>query len=483
MLLTFGVCYSCNSPVPVQPKELLPGKHTAAVYAVIPKVSSGWDIYVAGVYRYGPSIIINDDSSIDAWFAAPGQEYGVKNYDIGDDIHSHVPIQLAAGNTAAQQFTATDSFRRVDVVCPNWGTNKGNLTLSLYRWNTDYPSTVAGAPLVSQTYVDFQDNARLNVSSAAGFPPGAYLWVLSQPSGTVGVWKYPDNVSGIVNYFNGAVVSGSYEATLSPSLTVTSYWDQIAYRRSTDGGRTWTADQMVLKPTVNTRDQLSVCDPGVAKWEGYYYLGYTSTEDTRGTDNHVYVCRSPSPAGPWEKWNGSGWGGAPQPVVTYTGSPDQFGAGEPSMVVHRDTLFFYYTWNAGGTEGVTTRVATVSAGDASWPAHLTYRGTAMNKTSIGGADHSDVKYRDDLQKFQAVHTASRLSANSYMVLWESSDGITFQKTAELRDSTLQPYLHNCGWSGNAAGHLDPAIPQYIAYAYGPNWASWSTRWHPLDFNP
>ncbi|MCM1255880.1 MAG: hypothetical protein NC221_07155, partial [Duncaniella sp.] len=39
------------------------------------EAQNGWDIYEAGVYRYGPSFITNDDGSIDAWFAAPGSEY------------------------------------------------------------------------------------------------------------------------------------------------------------------------------------------------------------------------------------------------------------------------------------------------------------------------------------------------------------------------------------------------------------------------
>lgn len=484
MVLLLGWLLSaCTAPIVLKPVEKQLKKSSLLSYSTVPQVQSGWDIYLAGAYRYGPSIIINGDGSIDAWFSSPGGAYGVLNYNDGGNPNSHVPIALSGSNTAAQKFTATDTFRLLEVVCPNWGSTTSNLTLRLYQWNSSYSTTVAGTPLLSQAYVHFADNARLSLTSTVGLPAGNYLWVLSNPSGTPGVWKYPTAVSGVTNYFNGAVVSGSYEAATYPSATIKGYWDQVAYRHSTDGGVTWTADQMVLKPTAHTRDELSICDPGVAKWGSYYYLGYTSTEDTRGTDNHVYVCRSLSPTGPWQKWNGTGWGGAPQPVVTYTGSADYFGAGEPSMVVKNDTVFFYYSWNAGGTEDVTTRIATASTTDANWPGSLTFRGTAMNKTSIGGADHSDVKYRDDLQMFQAIHTASRLSASSYMVLWESADGISFQKIAELRDSTLRPYLHNCGWSGNAAGHLDPSTPQYVSYAYGPNWGAWNTRWHPLDFTP
>lgn len=271
---------------------------------------------------------------------------------------------------------------------------------------------------------------------------------------------------------------GSLDAWFASSPTISGIWDEIDYRHSTDGGITWTADQVSLRPTSGSRDHYSVCDPGVVKFGGYYYIGYTSTEDSRGVFNHAYVARSQSPSGPWEKWNGSGWGGNPQPVITFTGNADAWGAGEPCMVVKSDTLYFYYTWTDVGINE--TRVATVSTANANWPASLVLRGTAVNKVSIAGADHCDIKYRDDLQKFQAIHTASRLSPNSYIVLWESADGITFTKTAEIRDA-LKPYLHNCGWSGDESGHIDPTRRQYLSYAYGPDWGAWYTAWHPISF--
>ena len=31
----------------------------------IPVVETGWDIYTGGQYRYGPSIIVNKDGSVD----------------------------------------------------------------------------------------------------------------------------------------------------------------------------------------------------------------------------------------------------------------------------------------------------------------------------------------------------------------------------------------------------------------------------------
>jgi len=472
VLLLFAACKKASSS----------DQSVASTYSDVPGIKTGWDIYTGGAYRYGPSIIINADASIDAWFAAPGDVFGgiVKNY---NDQDTQVPISLTTGVSAAQKFSAADPFYAVQVACPNWGSTNSSLTLSLYQWNVDYPTTISGSALAKVPYINYKDNQNLGIMKESKFPSGDYLWVLSNPSGTAGVWKKTGARSRITNYLNGEIVTGCYSAwMLLNKSSGAAYWDQVAYRHSTDGGITWTADQMVLKPTEYSRDQFSVCDPGVAKWGGYYYIGYTSTEDIRGTDNHVYVCRSQSPTGPWEKWNGSGWGGSPQPVITYTGSKDFFGAGEPCMVVKNDTIFFYYSWNAGDNEAGTTRLATASATDANWPAHLTYHGTVINKSNIAGADHCDIKYRDDLKKFQAIHTASRMTSASYIVLWESSDGLNFRKVAEIRNK-LNPYLHNCGWSGDETGHLNPKKQQYLSYAYGPNWANWNTAWHPLNFNP
>lgn len=469
--------YNCSSGQKQDGNPINPVRPVNALFEAQP----GWDIYKAGSYRYGPSIIINADGSIDAWFAAPGDTYNKKLYPDGID---KTPIQLTGDAIAAQKFTAANPFYGVGVVCPSWGNSIGNLTLTLYKWNIDYTTTVKGSVLASKIFVNFKDNEILKLTNSSLFPATDYLWALSKPSEIVGVWKYPMDKDGETNFLNGAEVSGAYEAVLfldkGSDTGITSYWDQVAYRRSSDGGKSWSADQMVLKPTKDSRDQLSVCDPGVARWGNYYFIGYTSTEDTSGKTNHVYVCRSQTAVGPWEKWNGSGWGGSPKPIITYTGSSDYFGAGEPCMVVKDNKIFFYYSWNGGNNETITTRVATANEDDPNWPAHLSLHGTAINKSLISGADHCDVKYRDDIKKFQAVHTASRITAESYIVLWVSSDGLNFEKSGEIRNN-LRPYLHNCGWSSDEKGHINTTKQNFISYAYGPKWAAWNTFWNPISF--
>jgi hypothetical protein len=106
---------------------------------------------------------------------------------------------------------------------------------------------------------------------------------------------------------------------------------------------------------------------------------------------------------------------------------------------------------------------------------------AIDKRAISGADHADVKYREDINKFQAIHTADRMTENSYIVIWHSDNGIDFEKMGEIRKN-LMPGLHNCGWSGDGKGHIRKGIPQFLSYAYGVgSWGKWKTRFAEIEW--
>lgn len=253
-------------------------------------------------------------------------------------------------------------------------------------------------------------------------------------------------------------------------------WDWIRHKKSTDDGLTWGSETVALRPTPGSADAYSVCDPGVVKFGGYYYIGYTSTTNSGGVgiENDTFVARSTSPTGPYDKWNGSGWGGNPQPIIEYTDTPGQWGCGEPCFVVVGDTLYIYYTWNNG--VGVQTRVATADATDLNWPADITLVGVAIQKAS--DSDSSDVKYVDAVGKFIAVNTARRFTDQSYIQVWTSLDGLTFTATDDV-STNIQLCCHNAGISGDEYGHIITNEFHFIAYAYGSTWGNWSTHLNPV----
>lgn len=266
-------------------------------------------------------------------------------------------------------------------------------------------------------------------------------------------------------------------------------WDWIRYRHSTDGGRTWTPDEVVLKPTEGSRDRQSVCDPGAIKIGSWYYLGVTAVEDPKGNDNEVFVARAAKPDGPFEKWNGTGWGGAPQPILPFRSPPDVWGLGEPSFVVKGGTLFIYYTRNDRDEKGnprSCTMVATAPAGDPNWPARVIPVGKAFDRQSA--EDSADVKFDDTYGLFVGVSTAMRLTPGSYMNYRWSKDGVRFSGPGRITGG-IMTRAHNMGISGTPAGHIDHAQKNFIAYAYstgerpGVSWAYWSTYLNPITFPP
>lgn len=258
-------------------------------------------------------------------------------------------------------------------------------------------------------------------------------------------------------------------------------WDYVRHRHSTDGGKTWSADTVAIAPTKGSRDAFSACDPGAVKIGTYWYVGYTSTEDSRGTANHLYVARSTNAAGPFEKWNGTGWGGNPQPIVTYKGDASKYGIGEPSMVVVKDKLYVFYSYvDAQGF----TDLSLADATRADWPATLVDKGHVITRRA-NAEDSTDLKWVDSLNRFVGVTTYDRFSDASTIGVYQSFDGLSFEPVS-FQGPRVQPGAHNVGISGTPEGHLDTTKPNFIAYAYQPpgkSWGDWPTYLDPITLGP
>ena len=257
-------------------------------------------------------------------------------------------------------------------------------------------------------------------------------------------------------------------------------WDWALHRRFSDGGAISTNESLAIRPTPRSRDAYACCDPGVVMFGGWYYLGYTSTEDVRGVFNHVYVGRSRNATGPFDKWNGGGWGGDPQPIVTFDGHIDAWGAGEPSFVVVGDTLYIYYTWTDADKNQ--TRVMLADANNENWPATMREGGVCFDRVS--GEDSADVKYIGEYGRFVQISTADRFSENSYIMVRQSFDGIKFEDSMRLYEN-IAKYCHNAGISGGPEGHINISEKNYIGYAYGSGgsvWGRWGTMLSEISFS-
>lgn len=124
-------------------------------------------------------------------------------------VGSAYALQVTGTQTPAMKFTADYTFDGVETSCPSYGNNTGNLTMILYKWNTDYNTTVVGNPIATNTFSNFADNAWLKLSFTKQ-APGEYLWVLNNPVETVGIWKYESSNNTAVSYLNGTATAGDF---------------------------------------------------------------------------------------------------------------------------------------------------------------------------------------------------------------------------------------------------------------------------------
>ncbi|MDR0287615.1 MAG: hypothetical protein LBI03_07950 [Clostridiales bacterium] len=136
-----------------------------------------------------------------------------------DDEKNKGALELFEGDTAGTQFFATTNFASVEVQCPSYSNNIGNLTLTLYKWDETYEKTVAGEPLAQNIFKNFADNAWLKISSNTAFPAGEYYWELSDSTEKVGVWYSLNEIVNLKTYNDGMPFKGSFYSRLTYTRT------------------------------------------------------------------------------------------------------------------------------------------------------------------------------------------------------------------------------------------------------------------------
>ncbi|MBR5515247.1 MAG: S-layer homology domain-containing protein [Clostridia bacterium] len=304
-----------------------------------------------------------------------------------------------------------------------------------------------------------------------------FINITSNPAGEYDIYKVPQTVSSGYRYGPSFIVNddGTIDAWFASSGSSTEQWDWIMYKHF--DGKNWSEEKCVLQPTPMSLDRYSCCDPGVIYINGYYYLAYTSTINYAQTDNSLFVARSKKPDGPYEKWNGDGWGGfSPKPIVCFTEDQSFWGIGEPSLTEVNGTLYLYYT--ESGTKGHCTALATADANNENWPLTLCFRGYALKNTTC---DAIDVKYSEEYKKFIAVASEKRLTDQSYLVFFESNDGLRFRIT-DICKKNVYAYCHNPGLSGDKRGHITKDTSAFVSYAYGKEWGVWNTTVLPIEIS-
>ncbi|MCL1792404.1 MAG: hypothetical protein FWG34_00890 [Oscillospiraceae bacterium] len=140
--------------------------------------------------------------------------------DTSDESERHA-VKVGEGGgykSIGVKFTAEFTITDIDLSCPSWSDDIGTMVFRLYKWDTDYATTVAGTPVLvdEETLVDYPDNAMMSLDFGIEIEPGTYLWELSEGKDGVGMWSFKTpGEDGLEFFRNGEKVSDeAYNGTL-----------------------------------------------------------------------------------------------------------------------------------------------------------------------------------------------------------------------------------------------------------------------------
>ena len=191
--------------------------------ATVLKIVAGWDVETVNnpvLPGKGTSGIINV----------------IQTFAVGDQGN----INLRKGQDLAMKFSVEEGLyaKSVKAKYPSWADSKGSVRLSLYKWDTDYETTVASMPIVSEKYENFADNLEivfdLTDTAGKGIGEGEYLWRVhegfdervnpddpTEPVG-VGMWTYkcPSADSGVTVFFEGVAMDPAAADSFGPEAYI-----------------------------------------------------------------------------------------------------------------------------------------------------------------------------------------------------------------------------------------------------------------------
>ena len=129
-------------------------------------------------------------------------------------IATHSPKQVGEGSSMGLRLSYGAPFNKLTVCMPTWSTQDSSAALALYRWNTDYETSIAAEPIAYKKFETLRDNAH-NMLSFDEQPAGEYVLVIQEVKGQVGVWQMQPAIA------HGYVYDGGVEAQFDWEVNVT----------------------------------------------------------------------------------------------------------------------------------------------------------------------------------------------------------------------------------------------------------------------
>eukprot|EP01113_Clastostelium_recurvatum_P005049 TRINITY_DN12246_c0_g1_i1.p1 TRINITY_DN12246_c0_g1~~TRINITY_DN12246_c0_g1_i1.p1 ORF type:complete len:411 (-),score=56.46 TRINITY_DN12246_c0_g1_i1:31-1131(-) len=251
----------------------------------------------------------------------------------------------------------------------------------------------------------------------------------------------------------------------------TQQWDAIRMVPSADAS-TWSNPEIVLSGG-NPYDYNSVCDPSVVKFHGVYYLYHTCINTVSPPDgyknNRICVATADSITGPYHL--------LVEPVVqNITCAPTNtniYCVGQPSALVHNDTVYLYFTQVADGVNYPGPNQGYVYLATSTDGIHFEW---ANAKQPVYLQRDVDVKYDRTSQVFLMVQGDVGDKHISYAM---SKDGVHFTPYNLNNTIATNPNLPSGGTNNNPglASESDGTFSGMTITAYGSSYTAGWGDWH------
>jgi len=387
-----------------------------------------------------PSAIRNADGSWEAWYlyktpTASGEV-------LAHEVDAHSPYDITTG-VFGQKLTMTQAFANLRLLGCTWSQSHGDgkIEVAIYEWNTDYETTVAGAPIATNI-VTYADNATFPIFPAETvFAAGTYLVTLTATdniSNHSGLWISNGGPKNGFECFNDGE-SSDHPVKMFISLSAEKAGAVAARHVVSADGKDWIEKPIATLNNAWIADGVSPEDINVTKVGNYYYAMFS-----RDADYTVGVARSESADGPWTVWNGRTWAAS--------GSAGAIADAPAASLTSKSGTIYVYT-----VQGAEVYVATASAASTTWPAALSEGRLAMTLPEDAGNTAVDVKYHADQNVFVATWVV-----NDQTWAATSTDGLTFGE-AELLLPFMRSGAFGLRYATNESGVV--TADKWASYGY------------------
>ena len=177
----------------------------------------------------------------------------IKAFDTAE-LATHSARQFTEGTPVGIRMGFGAPFNKFTLCMPTWGDKTVSLTLSLYKWDTDFDTTREKAPVATKKIEKHPDNGHAMLSFDEQ-PAGEYLICIDEFSGgRLGAWQMSDAVSHAYTYESGVEKAASWEISVSFTKTPVEPFRKIeSAKDAIDGKHTPPAEwEMPADHLVNT---------------------------------------------------------------------------------------------------------------------------------------------------------------------------------------------------------------------------------------